>query len=123
MHPPYLIIENYMNDYNILNHIINNYKLILTTNVYSKNILIINFDNTLHSYFIKIAKKYNGQIKQNFPNNNKNKYSLILFDIKILEYLSEFYCKINYNIKNKLYQDFINLYNNQIIYLNKEFLI
>lgn len=119
MFPPYLIIENY----NILNHIIENYILILTTNIQVHNKLIINYDNNLHSYFIKIAKKYNGQIIQNFPKNNKHKYSIILYDIKILEYLSEFYCKINYNIKNKLYQDFLNLYTNQIIYLKKEFLI
>lgn len=123
MQPLYLIIENYMNNYKILNHIMNNYTLILTTNIHLHNTLIINYDNNLHSYFIKIAKKYNGQIKQNFPKNNKNIYSIILFDINILEYLSEFYSNINYNIQNKLYQDFLNLYTNQIIYLKKDFLI
>jgi hypothetical protein len=119
MQPPFILIENYVGIYNILTHIENNYKLVLTSNKNLNNLMIINYDHKMNDYFIKISKKYNGNIIQNFPDDKTSKYSIILYDINILEYLNLFYSNINYNINNKLYQDFINLYNNQSLYLEK----
>jgi len=120
MQPPFILIENYVNIYNILNHIENNYKIKLHTEKNLKNYMIIDYDHNMNDYFIKISKKYNGHIIQNYPDDNKCQYSIILYDIYILQFLNSFYSNINYHINNKLYQDFINLYTNQTIYLDKE---
>lgn len=121
MQPPFIIIENYVSIYNILTHIENNYTLELTSNKNLNNLMIINYDHKMNSYFRQIAKTYNGNIIQNFPDDKTSKYSIILYDINILEYLKSFYSNINYHINNKLYQDFINLYNNQSLYLEKKY--
>jgi len=120
MQPPFILIENYVNIYNILNHIENNYKIKLHTEKNLKNYMIIDYDHNMNDYFIKISKKYNGNIIQNYPDNGKCKYSIILYDIYILQFLNSFYSNINYHINNKLYRDFLNLYTNQTIYLDKE---
>jgi len=120
MQPPFILIENYVNIYNILNHIENNYKIKLHTKKNLKNYMIIDYNHNMNDYFIKISKKYNGNIIQNYPDDNKCQYSIILYDIYILQFLNSFYSNINYHINNKLYQDFINLYTNQTIYLDKE---
>jgi hypothetical protein len=77
----------------------------------------------MNDYFRQIAQNYNGNIIQYFPDNKTSKYLIILYDINILEYLNLFYSNINinYHINNKLYQDFINLYNNQSLYLEKNY--
>jgi len=121
MQPPFILIENYVNICNILTHIENNYKLKLTSNKNLNNLMIINYDHKMNSYFKKIAKKYNGNIIQNFPDDNSSQYSIILYDINILEYLNLFYSHINSHINNKLYQDFINLYKNQSLFLEKKY--
>ena len=123
MQPPFILIENYFSICNILTHIEKNYKLKLTSNKNLNNLMIINYDHKMNSYFRQIAKNYNGNIIQNFPYNKSSKYSIILYDINILEYLNLFYSNINinYHINNKLYQDFINLYNNQSLYLEKNY--
>jgi hypothetical protein len=117
--PPFILIENYVNICDILNHIENNYRIILTEDKYLNNMLIIDFNHNMLSYFTKVSKKYNGNIVKNFPIYNKKKYSIILYDISILEYLTTFYSTINYNIKKDLYNKFIILYNNQSNYLDK----
>ena len=58
-------------------------------------------------------------IIKNFPIDNKKKYSIVLYDVSILEYLTTFYSTINYNVKKDLYNKFIMLYNNQSNYLDK----
>lgn len=120
MNVPYIIIDNYINKYKILKYIEKNYELILSNDKNLYNIMIINFDIKLAFYFNKIAKEYYGKIIPNFSINDDKKYSLILSNEHILEYLQEFYNKINYNIQNKLYKDFINYYMNQSTYLDKK---
>lgn len=121
MNAPFILIENYVSICNILTHIENNYKLELTCNKNFNNFMIINYDHKMNSYFRQIANKYNGNIIQNFPDNKTSKYSIILYDINILEYLNLFYSKINYKVTNKLYQDFLILYNNQPLFLEKKY--
>jgi hypothetical protein len=123
MQPPFILIENYFSICNILTHIEKNYKLELTSNKNLNNLMIINYDYKMNDYFRQIAQNYNGHIIQYFPDNKTSKYLIILYDINILEYLNLFYSNINinYHINNKLYQDFINLYNNQSLYLEKNY--
>jgi hypothetical protein len=119
LQPPYILIENYVNIYDILNHIENNYRIILTEDKYLNNMLIIDFNYNMLSYFTNVSKKYNGNIIKNFPIDNDKKYSIVLYDVSILEYLTTFYSTINYNVKKDLYNKFIMLYNNQSNYLDK----
>lgn len=114
----YILIENYVNIYDILNHIENNYRIVLTEDKYLNNMLIIDFNYNMLSYFTQVSKKYNGNIIKNFS-IDKKKYSIVLYDVYILEYLTTFYSTINYNVKKDLYNKFIMLYNNQSNYLDK----
>lgn len=114
----YILIENYVNIYDILNHIENNYRIVLTEDKYLNNMLIIDFNYNMLSYFTQVSKKYNGNIIKNFS-IDKKKYSIVLYDVYILEYLTTFYSTINYNVKKDLYNTFIMLYNNQSKYLDK----
>ena len=115
----YILIENYVNIYDILNHIENNYRIVLTEDKYLYNMLIIDFNYNMLSYFTQVSKKYNGNIIKNFSIDKKKKYSIVLYDVYILEYLTTFYSTINYNVKKDLYNIFIMLYNNQSNYLDK----
>lgn len=115
----YILIENYVNIYDILNHIENNYRIVLTEDKYLNNMLIIDFNYNMLSYFTQVSKKYNGNIIKNFSIDIKKKYSIVLYDVYILEYLTTFYSTINYNVKKDLYNKFIMLYNNQSNYLDK----
>ena len=115
----YILIENYVNIYDILNHIENNYRIVLTEDKYLNNMLIIDFNYNMLSYFTQVSKKYNGNIIKNFSIDKKKKYSIVLYDVYILEYLTTFYSTINYNVKKDLYNKFIMLYNNQSKYLDK----
>lgn len=115
----YILIENYVNIYDILNHIENNYRIVLTEDKYLNNMLIIDFNYNMLSYFTQVSKKYNGNIIKNFSIDKKKKYSIVLYDVYILEYLTTFYSTINYNVKKDLYNTFIMLYNNQSKYLDK----
>ena len=115
----YILIENYVNIYDILNHIENNYRIVLTEDKYLNNMLIIDFNYNMLSYFTQVSKKYNGNIIKNFSIDKKKKYSIVLYDVYILEYLTTFYSTINYNVKKDLYNIFIMLYNNQSNYLDK----
>ena len=114
----YILIENYVNIYDILNHIENNYRIVLTEDKYLNNMLIIDFNYNMLSYFTQVSKKYNGNIIKKYS-FDKKKYSIVLYDVYILEYLTTFYSTINYNVKKDLYNIFIMLYNNQSNYLDK----
>lgn len=111
------IIENYLDNYIYLNQIEISGHIKLAQNSYQSNILIIYFDNEYLSYFKKISNLYNGKITK--CNNYKEIiYSIHLYDIYILEYLSTFYLSINKKRNNQLYNSYIYLYNNQFKYFN-----
>lgn len=110
----YIYIENYIDIYTLLKHIENNGYIKFSTNINKKNILIIYFKNEYLHYFNSISTQYNGIINK----FNNDDYSISIYDIFILEYLSTFYSSLNTKIKNKLYIDYLTLYNYQYKYFN-----
>lgn len=119
----YIIINDYIMISNKIKYLEENAYIIFSEENYLKsgNVLTILFTEDKKEYLNYLKNKYNGNIKNCLINNNNILYSYILeiYDIYILEYLSEIYNnKINEKIENKLYNDFIKLYKNQSKLMN-----
>lgn len=113
----FVIIDNYFDISMYLKHIEISGYINLSQNTIEPNILIIYFEKDLLTYFNTIANLYNGKIKQ-FHTYKQVIYSISLYDIYILEYLSTFYVTLNQKRNTKLYNSYVYLYNNQLKYLN-----
>jgi len=119
----YIIINDYIMINNQIKYLEENAYIIFSEENYFKsgNILTILFTEENKDYLNILKNKYNGIIKNCLINNNDILYSYILeiYDVYILEFLSKIYNnKINENIQNKLYIDFIKLYKNQYNLIN-----
>ena len=124
----FLMIENY-NIHNKYIKYIEEYSYILF--IKDSSILTIFFNEKNKDYCNYLKNKYSGKIKHCCINNNNQLFTYILeiYDIYILEFLSTIYNNIIYykkdykKIDNKLYNDFIKLYNNQSIFIkNKNYI-
>ncbi len=111
------IIENYLDIYYNLKQIELSGYIKFAQNELQKNILIIYFEKDQLQYFNKISSLYKGKITL-CCGLNSIYYSISLYDVYILEYLSTFYSIITQKRNNQLYNDYIYLYNNQFKYLN-----
>ena len=113
----FIIIENYSDIYYYSKYIERTSIINYATHYLESNVLVIYFDNELISYFKNISSLYNGKITK-FYNYKQIIYTLCLYDIYILEYLSTLYPLFNKN--NKLYHSYKYLYDNQLRYLKNK---
>jgi hypothetical protein len=119
----FIIIENY-NIHNKYIKYLEEYSYILF--IQNSSILTIFFNEKNNNYCNYLKNTYNGKIKKCYVNNNNQLFTHILeiYDIYILEFLSSLYNNVivykktnNKKIENKLYNDFIKLYNNQDLFI------
>ncbi len=117
----YIILENYIQNYNEIKYLEKNASILLNT--CNNNNILLTLYLTKHNIknYINIQKKYNGIFKKCYIKNKNREYNyiLILYNNYILQYLCNIYeNNISLITENILYNDYALLYANIINYIN-----